>query len=622
MANSTGKGLGFLGVFFGGLFGTVAGMFLVFLLCIAMLAGLAATGSKEGPKVPETAALIISPSGLLVEQLTEVDPVSQMLNEMSGGSTPEVAARDIIKAIDRAADDDRIKVLVLYLDKMAIPSWYTSKAFDVADAIERFSAKDKKVIAIGDGYSQGGYLLAAHADEIWMHPFGGILITGFERNRVYYRSMLEKLKVTIHPFKVGEFKSAIEPMTRDSMSDSAKEANLAFLGDMWAAYTQRIEAKRNLEAGTIQATADNIDTILAESNGDLGAATLKAGLVDALKERDEWRSALIAMVGQDEDHKSFNQISLKEYLKATKDKEPKDKKKVGNVAVITASGSIVDGEAPVGTIGGDSVSRLIRKAYNDENTKAIVLRVDSGGGSAFASEIIRRDLLVAKEKGIPVVASMGSVAASGGYWISMSADEIWAAPTTVTGSIGVIGAFMTFENTADWAGVHSDGVGTTKLAGAFDQMRPMDPMVASLIQQSVEDIYEKFVNQVAASRNLSVDHVREIAEGRVWSGEDAMELGLIDKFGGLDDAVASAAKLAELEEFDVVHIKKKPSEFEQFIKELTGDAKAAMGWSVETADPAPAAVQILQRTARDLEPFLRMNDPNHVYLLCEECEVN
>jgi protease-4 len=612
---------GIFGTIFGGIWRMIKGLqsFISTLLFFALflVVVIAMMSPKEGPKVPETAALVMAPSGALVEQLSEVDPFSQILNEASGGSTPQVAAKDIINAIDLAGDDDRIQVLVLYLDQMGASSWSASKTYEIAAAVDRFSAKGKKVIAIGNYFSQSNYLIASHADEIWMHPFGGVEISGYDRINTYMKSLFDKLMITVHPFKVGEFKSAIEPLTRDDMSDAAKAANMAFLGDNWAAYTAHVEAQRGLAAGSIDAQANQLADMLRAAGGNLAQAAVNSGLVDALKERDEWRTALIEMVGEDEKTHSFNQIRFQEYLKAVKPGDEDGKN--GNIAVIVASGNIVNGEAPVGTIGGDSVARLIYKARNDENTKAIVLRVDSGGGSAFASEIIRRELLVAQAAGIPVIASMSSVAASGGYLVSMNADEIWAAPTTLTGSIGVIGAFMTFEKTADWAGIHTDGVGTTDLMGAGNPMMPLNPIFADVIQQGVEETYSIFVNNVATARGLPVEHVAEIAEGRVWSGKKALELGLIDKLGGLDDAIASAAVMAELEDFDVVYIKKDLKPFEQFMRNLSESAEVALGLDTKEVTQSPQSVQLVRKIMGDLEPMLTLNDPNHVYLICKEC---
>ncbi len=614
---------GIVGRVIGGIWGFVGGLksfvgtLIFFLLLIFVVAAVLAP--KDVVTVPDGAALVIAPSGLLVEQLREVDPVAKLMSEATGGAAPETAVGDVVEAIELAADDERITTLVLALDGMVIPGAYTSKSYDIAEAVDRFSEAGKKVIAVGDQYVQENYLIASHADEIWLHNFGGVFILGYERTVTYYKSMLDKLKISVHPFKVGEFKSAIEPVIRDDMSDAAREANLAYMGDLWADYSTHVEAQRGLSSGSLQARVDGIAENVRAAGGSFAEAALQGGFVDAVKDRPTMRADLIAMVGEDEETHSFKQIGMADYLSVARTHDMDGG--ADNVALIVAKGSIVNGEAPAGTIGGDSVARLIRNARQDENTKAIVLRVDSGGGSAFASEIIREEILAAKEAGIPVVASMGSIAASGGYWISTSTDEIWAAPTTITGSIGVIGSVMTFERSADWAGVHADTAGTSSLAGAFNPILPLNPVVADVMQQSVEEVYDRFLTIVSEGRDLPKARVAEIAEGRVWSGRDALGFGLVDKLGDLEDAIASAAAMAELEDYDVVEFKKKLTPFEQFVRDLSGEAKVRMGLEPEARFDSPVISKLRRQFVSDLEPLLRMNDPNDIYLICEYCEV-
>lgn len=578
--NQSGRRFGILGTIVGGGWGLIKGIqgiILTLIFYTLLFVVIAVIGSNKPPKVPSGAALVVAPAGLLVEQLTEVDPFQSLLSLGSSGSN-EVLVSDVVTAIDRAAEDKRITTLVLKLDNLAIPTFYASKSYQLADAVERFKASGKSVIALGNAYNQAGYLIASHADEIWMHPFGNIILPGYERSGTYYKSLLDNLMVTVHPFKVGEFKSAIEPLIRDDMSDEAKLANVAFLGDMWEEYKSHVEEQRGFDAGKVQYLADNPAGVLREANGDFASAAVNSGLVDKLMGADEWRDALIEKVGADSESSSFKQIDMFSYLQAVS-KEGAGKDSKSEVAVIVAKGAIVDGEAPRGTIGGDTVARLIRQARDDSNTKAIVLRVDSGGGSAFASEIIRRELVAAKAQGIPVVASMGSVAASGGYWISASADQILAEPTTVTGSIGVIGAFMTFEKAGEWAGIHGDGVGTAALAGAFDPLRPIHPEFADILQQNVENIYDRFVNLVSTSRDLPEERVREIAEGRVWSAPDALEIGLVDSLGDLEDAINAAAKLAAIDTYNVNFFEKEISPFDQFMSELQTPSLSCSAWT-------------------------------------------
>lgn len=613
---------GIVGKVIGGVWGVIKGIQSIILTLIfftLLFIVLAVIGANKPPKVPVGSALVVAPYGLLVEQLTEVNGFSGLLT--GGGSSGEALVSDVVAAIDRAADDERITTLVLRLDSMAIPMAYASKSYQVAGAVDRFKASGKSVIALGNYYSQANYLIASHADEIWLHPYGGVVFNGYERSGTYFKSLLDNLKVTMHIYKVGEYKSALEPFVRNDMSEADKVANLGLLDDMWAEYTAHVEAARGLEPGTIQYIADSYGAVLREAGGDSALAVKNVGIVDKLMAGDEWRAALVTKVGPDSQSKSFKQIDMYDYLAATTAEGARTGGR-GDIAVIVAKGSIVDGEAPRGTIGGDTVARLIRKARDAGRTKAIVLRVDSSGGSLFASEVIRRELVAAKEAGIPVVASMGSLAASGGYWISSPADEIWAEPTTITGSIGVFAFFPTFENAADWAGISGDGVGTTALAGAGDPFRPLDPALNDIMQQGVEDAYNKFVGLVATSRELSEEHVRTIAEGRVWSGRDALEHGLVDSIGGLEEAIAAAAKLAGMETYNVDFLEKEISPFDQFFQELQNSVQVSLGLKEEAASRPSTGMQLLQGIARDLAPLTEMNDPNHVYLICESCEVH
>lgn len=613
---------GIVGTIVGGIWGVIKGIQSIILTLIfftLLFAVLAVIGAGKPPKVPVGSALVVSPSGMLVEQLTEVDPFSGLLGLNASGN--EVLVSDVVAAIDRAAADKRITTLVLHLDGMSMPMMYASKGYLLAEAVDRFKAEGKSVIALGNGYSQAGYLVASHADEIWMHPFGQVMFQGYGRSGTYFKSMYEKLLVTVHPFRVGEFKSAIEPFVRDDMSEAAKQANMTFLGDMWVEYTTHVEAQRGFDAGTIQQMADGPAAALRAAGGDAGKAALDSGVIDALMSGDEWRAALIEKVGEASEGHSFKQIDMYAYLVAT-DAEGAGSEYKSDIAVIVAKGNIVDGEAPRGTIGGDTVARLIRNARDSKLTKAIVLRVDSGGGSAFASEVIRREIVAAKEAGIPVVASMGSVAASGGYWISASADQIWAEQTTITGSIGVLGVLTTFEKAADWAGVHSDGVGTAKMATAGSLLEPLDPELTDIIQQSVENIYERFIHLVATSRSLPEDHVRTIGEGRVWSAPDALEHGLVDSIGNLDDAIAAAARLANVSDFNINFFEKEISPFDQLINEMRDSVGVLVG--IDTSEPEVDTVgaQLVREIARGLVPLTQLNDPSNVYLICEVCDIH
>ncbi|MEM9749934.1 MAG: signal peptide peptidase SppA [Pseudomonadota bacterium] len=592
----------------------VVGLVFLFIF-LSVIAGMAS--SSGGVKVPERAALVIAPRGVLVEQAQESDPVTALTQQaFGGGEDGEVELRDIVDAIGRAAKDERIAAIVLQLQELIISDSDASKTYAIADAVDAAREAGKPVVAMGDAYNQSQYLIAAHADEVLLNPMGGIVLTGYGRYGSYFRSMLEKLDVTVNVFKVGEFKSAVEPFTRDSMSEAAKTANIAYLSALWSAYVQDVETARRLPAGALDRYVDEADAVLRAAGGDPAETALRAGLVDKLSTRPEQLARLIELVGEDAELQSFAQIDMGAYLAATRPAA----KSGAAVGVVTAAGAIMDGEQPSGTVGGDTVARLLRQARNDSDVKAVVLRVDSPGGSAFASEIIRQEILELKKAGKPVVASMGSLAASGGYWISASADEIWARDTTITGSIGVFGLLPTFEGSLENIGVTNDGVGTSELAG-LSLARPLSPIARSIFQQSVEDTYGDFLKIVSEGRDMPIERVDQVAQGRVWIGSTAQNLGLVDEIGDLDDAVAAAARRADLASYEVKDITRPLTPFEEFLLQLveTSQAAAPSLFAAER-DGAPSLLQRLtRRLAEDLEWAQRFNDPNGAYALCVAC---
>lgn len=592
-------------------FRSFMGMMLFLVIMVGLIAVLL---NDPKPKVPDGAALVLNLRGALVEQTTEREPLELLQSDFGSNIPKQAQLRDVLDAIARAADDERIKVLVLALDEFT--GGGPSKLHRVGDAIDSFKKKGKPVIAQGDSYSQVQYLLAAHADTILINPQGGIFFQGYGRFRFYYKALLDKLKVSINIFRVGTFKSAVEPFIRDDMSDAASEANRAFLGVLWNNYTDDVEAARELAPGAIGAYVENLSEVLRAAGGDAGKAALDAGLADQLATRTEQRAHIAGLVGKGNKTQPFNGISYQKYLRATATNDISGGAKIG---VIVAVGLIVDGEAPRGTIGGDTVARLIRRARVDDNVKALVLRVDSGGGSAFASEVIRQELIEAKRAGKPVIASMGSVAASGGYWISASADEIWAAPTTITGSIGIFGLFPTIEKSLATVGVHNDGVGTTSLSGQLNPARELGPGVADLLQQTIEEGYERFISLVAEGRGKTAEEVDAIAQGRVWSGQTALALGLVDNLGTLEDAIAAAAARAGIEDYEIEYFEKKPSLTQQILTGLLKRARVALGDN-EPIPEVPLFTQ-LRRLVRDLTMLARLNDPGGAYALCLQCEV-
>jgi protease-4 len=485
----------------------------------------------------------------------------------------------------------------------------------------RFKEGGKPVIAIGNGYTRDQYYLAARADDVFMHPMGLVLVDGYSRFLPYYKSLLDKIYVDYNVWTVGEFKSFVEPITRDDMSPQDEEASQAFLDALWGAYQADVTAARGLAAPALQQYADDVVTLLAEAGGDTARLAVDYGLVDELLTRDAMRERIREAIGEEPRSTlagdAFSEVSLDDYVTALRTESPPEAQP-SKVAVIVASGTILDGVQPPGTIGGDSTAELIRRARADDAVKALVLRVDSGGGSAFASDIILRELERFQETERPVVVSMGSVAASGGYWIAMSADEIWASPTTLTGSIGVGATIPTIPRTLDWFGVHVDGIGTTKLAGALDITRPLGDEVKGLIELSIRRTYADFVRKVAEHRERSVEEIDAAAHGRVWVGTDALDRGLVDHLGTLADAIDSAAELAGLESGTYVleYVEQQLGFAERFVLALTAKVVAGVGRLVDLPR-WPANVARVIESALDPLAFIdRLNDPRGIYAYC------
>jgi protease-4 len=580
-------------------------LFLVIAIALLVMAF-----SNNDPKIAETTALVIEPQGQLVEQLTGKS-FDQMLDEARGVNIPETLLKDVIDAIDKAKDDDRIQALVLNLSSFT--GARLTKLQDLGVAITNFKTSGKKVVAIADFYAQDAYYIAAHADEIITHKMGGIVLEGFGRYRMYYKEGLDKLGLDVHIFKVGTYKSAVEPYLRDDMSEYARESNEEWLGDLWHAYLDEVATARGTKPETLNQYAQEFPRLIAEANGDSTKAALDFGLVDKALTRVEMREYLISLVGEDEETHSYNRVAMDDYLKTIKDDRFGRKTKGDKIGIIVARGTILDGTQPAGTIGGDSTAALIRQARNDESVKAIVLRVDSGGGSAFASEVIRRELEKARADGKPVIASMGSVAASGGFWISTSSDQIIAHPTTITGSIGIFGIVPTYQRPlAEHLGIRVDGVSTAPLAGVrLDRELPTE--VGDMIQGMIEQGYREFLQRVADSRGMSTEEVNQVAQGRVWSGTDAYEHGLVDKLGDFNDAIDAAAELAGLDDsYSVSYIEKEVEFKDKVLSQL-------MTKAINSVDPNTSSVStldsVLRQVKRAAADFGALNDPNHVYVL-------
>jgi len=549
---------------------------LLFLILIGLMVAVG-KGASSTALLQEGTTLVIAPEGRLVEQFS-TDPLSRALGKALGErNAEELQLRDLIRAIEAAKDDKKINRVVLQLDKLQ-PSGFASMR-EVTAALQDLRAANKQVVAFSENMGQSQYLLAAQADEIYLDPMGGLLLEGLGRYRQYFRSGLQdKLGVDVHLFKVGEFKSAAEPYVLDAASPQAKEADLFWMNDVWQRYLGDIAKARKLDPAQLAAGIDTLPEGVAAAEGDLARFALQQKLVDGLKTREEVDALLTERGVADSDADGgYRQISLGDYLtQVDAHRSPVDSRP--QVAVVVAEGEIGGGDLPAGRIGGVSTSALLREARDDDDVKAVVLRVDSPGGEVFASEQIRREVEALKTAGKPVVVSMGDMAASGGYWISMNADRIYADESTITGSIGIFGMIPNFARSLDKIGVHTDGVGTTRFAGAFDVTRPMDPAVGQVIQSVINKGYADFTGKVAAARKKPVDAVDEVARGRVWSGAQAKERGLVDEFGGLKAAVAHAATLAKLGEagkFRVRYIEKAATPFAQFMTGFAGSRAGA-----------------------------------------------
>jgi len=547
---------------------TLTNLFVLLLIVIVVTAFL-----TRGPKpLQDKTTLVVKLDGALVEQYSGSSR-QQLMAQLQGGNVPhQTRLRDVLAVLDQAAKDDKISAVLL--DVAELGSAGLAGLHEVSTALQRFKASGKPVLAYADDYSQRGYFLAAQASEVYVHPMGTVMLQGFGRYRTYYKDALERVGVAPHVIKVGTYKNAVEPYIANGPSPATLEAEGLVYNELWSGFTGAVEAARKLEAGSIAKTIADLPQQLDTVKGDAAQLVLKLKLVDGLKTRDEMRDLLIAKGAKDEQNKTFRQVSMNEYLAHVPDPGAPNKLQPG-VGIVVAEGEIVDGEAGPGRIGGDSTARLIRKAREDEAIKALVLRVNSPGGSAFASEIVRRELELTRAAGKPIVVSMGDVAASGGYWISTSSDAVIADPGTITGSIGVFGLLWSGEKLMDKLSLHTGGVTTTWLAGADDPRRPLDPRLQAVIQASVDNIYVRFTGLAAQSRKSTPEKIDAVGQGRIWTGAQAKERGLVDRLGSLDDAVQAAVKLGKLdvkagEKPRVAYVERDVSRRERLLASLTG----------------------------------------------------
>jgi protease-4 len=545
---------------------------------------------------------VIRPEGEIVEQQSG-DPLELALAEARGLGRNETTLRDLTEAIEAAKEDKRIKTLVLEFDAMGGAGQPTLDEF--ARAVKSFRESGKKVIAYGTGYGRDSYYVAAHADEIYLDPMGLVVLEGYERYRNYYKSALDKLGIDVNVFRVGTFKSAVEPWIRDDMSPEDRISSQAFVDSLWGTYIDVVAAARAMEPAALRQYVDTLSPTVKAAKGDTAKVALDAKLVTALKTPLEVEKRVMELAAKDDEKETYRSVGLEDYLRIVRAEDKISRHPDARVAVLVGSGEIVDGSGGGGVIAGDDMSALIRKARLDQDIKALVLRIDSPGGSVLASEKIYREVLAFKETGRPVVVSMGDLAASGGYYIAAPADEIWASPATITGSIGIFGLFPTAPRALDKIGVNTDGVGTTPLSGELRLDRSVGPAAAMLLQATIERGYEDFLARVSKGRDKSRDDVDAIAQGRVWSGRDAKDRGLVDQLGSLDQAIAAAAKRAGLEEgkYERDYLESDKSWAQELVASVETSAASLM---LRVAGPADlTSAWALQAAKRDFGPVER-----------------
>ena len=585
----------FLGKAWKLLVGIKDALVLIFMLIFfgSLYAALSASPYKDSA---ERGALRLDLSGAIVEQPSEQNPL-----DLVGGTpaTREYRVSELIHALDTAATDDRIQAVALDLD-LFTGGGQTAIA-NVGEAIDRVRRANKRVVAYATGYSDDTYQLAAHADEIWLDPMGAVVIAGPGGANLYYAGLLERLGITANVYRVGTYKSAVEPYTRSDMSPEARQDRQALANALWGTWQQDVRQARP-RAQVAPYVADTAGAIAA-SGGDMAQAALRAGLIDRIGDRTQFgqRMAELAGTGDDDVPGSYRAVHYDAWI----DDNPASSEG-GEIAVLTVAGTIVDGHAPSGTAGGETVARNLERGLERGNIRALVVRVDSPGGSVTGSERIRRAILAAKARGIPVVVSMGSVAASGGYWIATAGDVIFAEPSTITGSIGVFAVLPSFQGTLEQLRIGADGVRTTPMSGEPDLLRGPSPEANRLLQMGVEATYRRFVSLVAASRRLPPERVNELGQGRVWDGGSARQIGLVDRFGSLDDAVAEAARRARIDPADArpVFLEREPGWFGQLIADAARDEEGDQVARDAFSRLARRPEAMLQRALHDAQQLL------------------
>ncbi len=567
---------------------------------------------NSAPAEPARGALLLDITGVVVDKPSVSNKLGVIGRQLLGASSDRLQENslfDVVDTIRQAKDDRNITGIVLDLKEFAGGDQPSMQY--IGKALREFRDSGKPVYAVGDSYNQGQYYLASFANKIWLSPQGVVDLHGFATNSLYYKTLLDKLKVSTHIFRVGTYKSAVEPFIRDDMSPAAREADSRWIGELWQNYLTTIAANRQITAQQVFPGAQGLLDNLQKLGGDTAKYALDNKLVDELASSATIDKAMVKQFGWNKENKDFSYTSMYDYVV----KKPSDKGDA--IAVIIANGAIMDGEETPGQVGGDTTAMQIREARLDPKVKSIVLRVNSPGGSVSASEVIRDELEAARAAGKPIVVSMGGMAASGGYWISTPANYIVASPNTLTGSIGIFGVINTVENSLDSIGVHTDGVATSPLADVA-VTKSLPPEVQQMMQLTIENGYKRFVNLVADSRKKTPQQIDAIAQGHVWTGQDAKANGLVDSLGDFDDAVAKAAELAKLKSWHLVFWQDEPSVLDMVFNSVSGSVHAMLPQALQAYLPAPLADAALAVKAQN-DKFGTMNDPQNRYAFCLTC---
>ncbi|EDS3304665.1 signal peptide peptidase A [Salmonella enterica subsp. enterica] len=589
----------------------VLNLFFIFLVLVGVGIWMQ-IGNGSNSEQTARGALLLDISGVIVDKPSTNHRLGALGRQLFGASSDRLQENslfDIVNAIRQAKDDRNITGIVLDLKNFTGADQPSMRY--IGKALREFRDSGKPVFAVGENYSQGQYYLASFANKIWLSPQGQVDLHGFATNGLYYKTLLDKLKVSTHVFRVGTYKSAVEPFIRDDMSPAAREADSRWIGELWQNYLHTVSANRQISPQQLFPGAQAIIDGLTSVGGDTAKYALDHKLVDALASSADVEKALTKQFGWSKTENNYRAISYYDYSLKT----PADTG--GTIAVIFANGAIMDGEETPGNVGGDTTASQIRDARLDPKVKAIVLRVNSPGGSVNASEVIRAELAAARAAGKPVVVSMGGMAASGGYWISTSANYIVASPSTLTGSIGIFGVINTVENSLSSIGVHSDGVSTSPLAD-ISMTKALSPEVQQMMQLSIEYGYKRFITLVADARKRTPEQIDKIAQGHVWTGEDAKANGLVDSLGDFDDAVAKAAELAKLKQWHLDYYQDGPTVLDMVMDSMTGSVRAMLPEAIQAMLPAPL-VSAANTVKAEGDKLAAFNDPQNRYAFCLTC---